>query len=91
MAHFIEHMLFKGTKTRSAYEIAKAFDAIGGHTNAFTSMENTCYHAKAIDTHLEKMSDILSDIFLNANSYIPIFLKSNALSIDTPTTAKRFL
>lgn len=65
MAHFIEHMLFKGTKTRSAYEIAKAFDAIGGHTNAFTSMENTCYHAKAIDTHLEKMSDILSDIFLN--------------------------
>jgi predicted Zn-dependent peptidase len=65
MAHFIEHMLFKGTKTRSAYEIAKAFDAIGGHSNAFTSMENTCYHVKAIDTYLEKMSDILSDIFLN--------------------------
>lgn len=65
MAHFIEHMLFKGTATRSAYEIAKAFDAIGGHTNAFTSMESTCYHAKAMDTHLDKMSDILSDIFLN--------------------------
>lgn len=70
MAHFIEHMLFKGTTTRSAYEIAKAFDAIGGHTNAFTSMESTCYHAKAIDTHLEKMSDILSDIFLNP-AFIP--------------------
>ncbi|WP_027358032.1 M16 family metallopeptidase [Desulforegula conservatrix] len=70
MAHFIEHMLFKGTTTRSAYEIAKAFDAIGGHTNAFTSMESTCFHAKAIDTHLEKMSDILSDIFLNP-AFIP--------------------
>lgn len=70
MAHFIEHMLFKGTARRNAYEIAKAFDAIGGHTNAFTSMESTCYHAKAIDTHLEKMSDILSDIFLNS-AFVP--------------------
>ncbi|MEE8540413.1 MAG: pitrilysin family protein, partial [Desulfobacterales bacterium] len=41
-------------------------DAIGGHTNAFTSMESTCYHAKVMDTHLEKMVDILSDIFLNS-------------------------
>ncbi len=65
-SHFIEHMIFKGTRKRTAFEIAKEFDAIGGHTNAFTSMESTCYHAKVMDTHLEKMVDILSDIFLNS-------------------------
>ncbi len=66
LSHFIEHMIFKGTKKRSAFEIAKAFDAIGGQTNAFTSFENTCYHAKVMDTHLETMVEILSDIFLNS-------------------------
>ncbi len=66
LSHFIEHMIFKGTRKRTAFDIAKEFDAIGGHTNAFTSMENTCYHAKVIDNHLETMIDILSDIFLNS-------------------------
>jgi predicted Zn-dependent peptidase len=66
LSHFIEHMIFKGTARRSAYQIAKAFDAIGGHTNAFTSMEHTCYYAKVLDTHLETMVEILSDIFLNS-------------------------
>ncbi len=66
LSHFIEHMLFKGTTRRSAYDIAKAFDAIGGQTNAFTSMENTCYHARVMDEHLGTMADLLSDIFLNS-------------------------
>jgi predicted Zn-dependent peptidase len=66
LSHFIEHMIFKGTRKRSAYQIAKEFDAIGGNTNAFTTMENTCYHAKVMDTHTEVMVDILSDIFLNS-------------------------
>ncbi len=66
LSHFIEHMIFKGTKRRTSYQIAKEFDAIGGHSNAFTSMENTCYHAKVMDTHLTTMVDILSDIFLNS-------------------------
>ncbi len=66
LSHFIEHMIFKGTARRSAYQIAKEFDAIGGQTNAFTSMEHTCYHAKVLDTHLETMVEILSDIFLNS-------------------------
>lgn len=66
LSHFIEHMLFKGTAQRSAYEIAKAFDVIGGHTNAFTSMESTCYHARVMDGHLDIMTEILSDIFLNS-------------------------
>jgi len=66
LSHFIEHMIFKGTVNRSAYQIAKEFDAIGGHTNAFTSMETTCYHAKVMDAHLATMMDILADIFLNS-------------------------
>ena len=66
LSHFIEHMIFKGTAKRSALEIAKAFDAIGGQSNAFTSMEHTCYHARVLDSHLETMIDILSDIFLNS-------------------------
>lgn len=66
LSHFIEHMIFKGTQKRSAFEIAKEFDAIGGQTNAFTGFENTCYHAKVMDTHLETMVEILSDIFLNS-------------------------
>ncbi|KPJ76992.1 MAG: hypothetical protein AMJ54_09480 [Deltaproteobacteria bacterium SG8_13] len=66
LSHMIEHMIFKGTGLRSASQIAKEFDAIGGHTNAFTSFEATCYHARVMDIHLEKMVDILTDIFLNS-------------------------
>lgn len=66
LSHFIEHMIFKGTARRNAFQIAKEFDAIGGQTNAFTSMEHTCYHAKVLDAHLDTMVDILSDIFLNS-------------------------
>lgn len=66
LSHFIEHMIFKGTAKRTAIQIAKEFDAIGGQCNAFTSRENTCYHAKVMDTYLETMVDLLSDIFLNS-------------------------
>ncbi|MEJ5360066.1 MAG: pitrilysin family protein [Desulfobacterales bacterium] len=66
ISHFIEHMIFKGTARRSAYQIAREFDAIGGQTNAFTSMEHTCYHARVLDRHLERMVDILTDIFLHS-------------------------
>ena len=66
LCHLIEHMLFKGTPSRSALQIAKAFDAIGGQSNAFTSMENTCCHARVMDTHLTTMVEILCDIFLNS-------------------------
>ena len=66
LSHMIEHMIFKGTHKRTAFQIAKEFDAIGGHTNAFTSFENTCYHARVMDSHLATMVDILTDIFLNS-------------------------
>ena len=66
LAHMIEHMIFKGTASRTAFEIARQFDAIGGQTNAFTTMENTCFHARVLDQHTDVMADILSDIFLNS-------------------------
>jgi predicted Zn-dependent peptidase len=66
LSHLIEHMIFKGTRKRNAFQIAKEFDAIGGQTNAFTAMENTCYHARALEGHLDRMVDILGDIFLNS-------------------------
>ncbi len=66
LSHFIEHMIFKGTQKRNSYMIAKEFDAIGGQSNAFTTMENTCYYARVMDTHLDTMTDILLDIFLNS-------------------------
>ncbi len=66
LTHFIEHMLFKGTKKRSAKEIAKQLDAVGGMSNAFTSKEHTCFHAKVLGAHLPLVVDILSDIFLHS-------------------------
>src|SRR5699024_6629713 len=69
MSHFLEHMLFKGTKTRTAKDIAEAFDAIGGQVNAFTSKEYTCFYAKVIDTHKEYTLDIFADIFFNSIIY----------------------
>lgn len=66
LSHMIEHMIFKGTRRRTAFQIAKEFDAIGGHSNAFTAMESTCFHARVMDTHLETMTDVLCDIFLNS-------------------------
>ena len=66
LSHFIEHMIFKGTRRRTAYQIAKEFDAVGGQTNAFTAMEYTCFHAKVTDTQTSAMVDIMSDIFCNS-------------------------
>lgn len=66
ITHFIEHMLFKGTTTRSARQIAEEFDRIGGEINAFTSKENTCYYAKVLDHHGKLAITILADMFFNS-------------------------
>ncbi|MGE7978204.1 MULTISPECIES: pitrilysin family protein [unclassified Psychrobacillus] len=66
LTHFIEHMLFKGTATRSARQIAEEFDRIGGNINAFTSKENTCYYAKVLDHHAKYAVEILADMFFNS-------------------------
>lgn len=64
IAHFIEHMMFKGTKNRSAKQIAEELDAIGGQLNAFTAKEYTCYYAKTLDEHFPKSLNLLADMFL---------------------------
>lgn len=66
VSHFIEHMLFKGTKTRSAKDIAIEMDSIGGEINAFTSKEHTTYYVKVLDEHIPIAVDVLSDIFFNS-------------------------
>jgi predicted Zn-dependent peptidase len=65
ISHFIEHMVFKGTKTRSAERIAAEVDSIGGHMDAFTAKEYASFHLKVLDRHLPLAVDILSDIVLN--------------------------
>ena len=64
--HFIEHMSFKGTRNRTSLQIAKELDALGGFSNAFTSKESTCFHAKVLDKHFIDSAGILSDVFLNS-------------------------
>lgn len=66
LTHFIEHMLFKGTATRTARQIAEEFDRIGGNINAFTSKENTCYYAKVLDHHAKYAVEILADMFFHS-------------------------
>ncbi len=66
ISHFIEHMLFKGTERRTAREIAREIDSVGGVLNAFTSRECTCYYAKVLDTFLPRAVDLLADILLNS-------------------------
>lgn len=66
ISHFLEHMYFKGTKTRTAKQIAEAFDEIGGNVNAFTSKEYTCYYARILDTHAPIALDILADMYFNS-------------------------
>lgn len=66
ISHFIEHMMFKGTNRRSAKDIAEAFDSIGGHLNAFTSKEYTCYYAKVLDQHLPIAFDVLADMYFHS-------------------------
>lgn len=61
-AHFIEHMLFKGTQRRSAEDIARETDAIGGQINAYTTKECTCFYARVLDSHLRQALDILCDM-----------------------------
>ena len=65
VAHFVEHMLFKGTDTRTAEDIAQAIDSIGGQLDAFTAKEYASYYIKVLDEHLPTAVDLLSDIVMN--------------------------
>ncbi|OIP47324.1 MAG: insulinase family protein [Deltaproteobacteria bacterium CG_4_10_14_3_um_filter_60_8] len=90
-AHFVEHMLFKGTAGRSAQQIARELDGLGGMSNAFTSKENTCLYATVLDRHLPRLAELLSDLFLNS-AYDPeelqrerqVILQEISMVEDTP-------
>jgi len=66
LVHFIEHMLFKGTKNRSALQIARELEELGGSLNAFTGKEETCFYAHVLDTHLNKGIEVLADMVCNS-------------------------
>src|SRR5690348_10283797 len=68
ISHFVEHMVFKGTKSRTAEDIARVVDSIGGNMDAFTAKECICFNIKVLDEHLPLAFDVLSDLLLN-----PIF------------------
>jgi predicted Zn-dependent peptidase len=65
-AHYLEHLLFKGTKTRSALEISSTIDAVGGEMNAFTSKEVTCFYTRVLDTSVPQAIEVLVDMITSA-------------------------
>src|SRR5947207_15764891 len=65
ITHFIEHMLFKGTTRRSAEEIARSVDSIGGNLDAFTAKELVCYNTKVLDEHLSQAFAVLADLLVH--------------------------
>ena len=66
LAHFIEHLLFKGTKKRKAFHILNRLDAVGGEINAFTTKEETCIHVTCLKQHFERAVELMADILLNS-------------------------
>ena len=90
-SHFLEHLLFKGTPSRSAKQIADAFDAVGGDVNAFTGREYTCYYARVLDDDLIMALDVLADMVSNSlvdpdelESERKVILEEIAMHEDAP-------
>jgi len=66
ISHFIEHMVFKGTKKRSVRDIAQSLESLGGYLNAFTTKEQTCFYARVLDSNVSEAMDVLSDLVMHA-------------------------
>ena len=66
MSHLIEHLVFKGTANRSAEQIARTMDSVGGQMDAFTTKEHTCFYVQVLDEHLPLAVDLLTDILLRS-------------------------
>jgi predicted Zn-dependent peptidase len=91
-SHFLEHLLFKGTETRDALEIAEAMDAVGGESNAFTGKEYTCYYARVLDEDLPLAVDVVTDQVLRSllapddvESEREVILEEIAMHDDDPS------
>jgi predicted Zn-dependent peptidase len=90
-AHYLEHLLFKGTRRRSAADIAEEFDAVGGDLNAFTAKEHTCFYAQVLDTDMPLAVDVLADVVTDATMAPPdvevergVVLEEIAMRDDDP-------
>jgi len=93
-AHFLEHLLFKATPTRTAVNIAQSVDAVGGELNAFTAKEHTCYYAHVLDEDLELAVDLVADVVLNGSCAVhdvelerDVVLEEIAMRDDDPEDA----
>lgn len=91
LAHFIEHLVFKGTASRSAEQIAMDVDAMGGHMDAFTSKEYAAFHLRVLDTHVDRSAEILADILVHPrfdksdlSKEKTVILEEFAMVDDTP-------
>ena len=82
ISHLVEHMLFKGTKTRNALDIAESLEIVGGEINAFTSREYSCYWAKASTEHFSKACDVLSDLLVNSRFDEQEFVKERKVILE---------
>jgi predicted Zn-dependent peptidase len=94
LAHFWEHMAFKGTKKRKSYHIINSLEAVGGELNAYTTKEKICFYSSVLDTYFEKSVDLLTDITFN--SIFPekqlevergVILEEMAMYLDSPEDA----
>lgn len=91
-SHYLEHVLFKGTPTRSAREISAAFDRVGGDVNAFTAKDHTCFHARVLGEHVPLAVDILADMVVRSlirkadvEAERGVILEEIAMDFDDPT------
>lgn len=82
ISHFIEHMMFKGTKKRNYRQIAESLESIGGYMNAFTTKEHTCYYARVLDEFTEKAVDVLSDMVLHSTFPVKEMEKEKTVIIE---------
>src|ERR1700688_3087213 len=82
ISHFVEHMVFKGTKHRSAEDIAKQVDSIGGNMDAFTAKECICFNMKVLDEHLPIAMDVLSDLALNPTSDVQYISRERGVILE---------
>jgi predicted Zn-dependent peptidase len=82
LAHFIEHVLFKGTKKRSAYQVLNQLDIVGGELNAYTAKEETCVHASMLNAHFEKAVELISDIVFHSQFPVKEIEKEKEVVLD---------
>jgi len=82
LTHFLEHLVFKGTRKRNAYELAAVLEAVGGDLNAYTTREYTCFHATSLKEHLDLSLDVLSDLVTNATLTADDFKKEREVIVQ---------